>query len=769
MISKWWTVCRTEMRQLWRRRAFWIVHAILTLPALLLFVFGLFSRRVWIGTLDVTVPGQVTLGLYFLLIPVLVGPAIMRDLGKPGELLWSTASDPLLHMAGTFAGLWLGLVPGAVVHVASWWLASTTWPSLLSDLVWIYALLFYLATMSVGLALAILLSNFLRRTLSVLIIWVILWAMLTIQIAGLEDFIPAQESSLFNVYFNNIQMSPSLGLGPFQPLVISMLVWFAALSLLAFCLASIYSAITDSRKSVGRPAVFGMICLGAIMASGGGYALNQRAVQAHEMAVSPFDIQQELWRVDAHQMSIDVDPHTGYLAGNSTIRLTPLTVPNDSQLVLRLNPGLTLEVEGDESEGALRTRREGDGVVVELPEIPDEELTLRLVWEGMLHLPYQSYGLSWQYYDGPFQYRYDAPQPPGALLLDGIGYLLRDGDWYPWPWTAYPHQAAQNRIDVHTEANNALGTAPLDSGSAGWEGDMPEALVAFRPPQKRSLDGVNAHVGQLAGEQLVEKLGVYADALELLTPLLGEEPVRDVVALPYLGGFVWSRDLLLVPDSSGFYQNRANRYLLIGVVTPSTRPMLTRAAVYALARSWIFRDYPPEPYPFQRATANSERYFFTGQEVVFSRALWLEQRGRWVQPPEILDLAITWNPRRNVELIPSGEYAAVAFWLAMSLAGGEVLEGDLAQMAYLDTAEGQALGGGATYELTSGRIWPYILESAEARDLVRRFHDWATLVGRDEAIELLVDGLRQGRASSVERLMEELEQVSGVQFEEAGE
>jgi hypothetical protein len=140
--------------------------------------------------------------------------------------------------------------------------------------------------------------------------------------------------------------------------------------------------------------------------------------------------------------------------------------------------------------------------------------------------------------------------------------------------------------------------------------------------------------------------------------------------------------------------------------------------------------------------------------------------GRWVRPPEILGINYEWNPRRQMELKPSGEYSALAFWMAMELADPEVRDADLELMARLATDEVQALGYGDKHVMRGERLWPYILESEEAIALIIRFHDWAERLGRNRAIELVAHTLRDGRAETVDQLIQALELATGIQFRE---
>ncbi|MES0360490.1 MAG: hypothetical protein ABUK20_06205 [Anaerolineales bacterium] len=767
-MTKFWSITMTEARQLWRRRSFWIVQGILILPAAIFatFIFVYNSSTYDATGIGLGIPGQTTLFIYFLLIPILVSPAITRDLGKPGELLWSSPLEPLTHLAGTFCGLWLGLLPGVFLQIGAWWLAGLFVPSILSDLSWFYSLPTYLVTITVALSLSILFATLLRRTLIVLITWVVLWVILYFMVAGIDMFVPAQASSLFNIYFYNLQISPSLGLGPFRDLFFSMILWFAGISLSILCLALYLSLLTDHRKSIGKSRAVVVVSATAILLLSAGFLINRKAVSAHAMPPSPFDIQQELWQVDTNLMRVNVDADTGNVEGRSLMVLKPLQQIETNQVVLKLNPGLELQATQDGTGSALNVKREGDGVVIELLEPPGESLTLQFSWQGKLYLPVQAFGFRWKYPDAPGVYRNEIPRPPGALLFNRIGYLLRDGDWYPWPWIAGPRQAQVNQVTIYSDAENALSSVPMESGEASWEGEMPAVFLVFHPPGNEALGEGKIFFGSLSGSQQVEKSRLFAAAMSDLSPILGIKPAKNVVALPYLGNIIWTEDLLLVPDGSGFYTPKAFESALDSVISPQNHPLNTRVFYYALVRTWLFNLIPPEPEPYGHPTIEYEGKEIKDQSLDFPQHVWQEERGRWFQPPEVLDLKYVWNPRRSTYIKPSGEFASLAFWIAMELSDPDVMREDLDLMAYLDTPESEEAGRGARYTRQATQLWPYSLESKAARDVVKSFHAYGEKIGQERAIELVVQIIRELRPATVEELIAELETRSGVQFRE---
>ncbi len=78
------------------------------------------------------------------------------------------------------------------------------------------------------------------------------------------------------------------------------------------------------------------------------------------------------------------------------------------------------------------------------------------------------------------------PVPLKALLIPQGGFLLRDGDWMPWPWTSTPHQAGQNSLTIRPVGGEAVAARPIQEGAVTWKGDLPKGLVAFLPSKQIS-------------------------------------------------------------------------------------------------------------------------------------------------------------------------------------------------------------------------------------------------------------------------------------------
>ena len=147
-------------------------------------------------------------------------------------------------------------------------------------------------------------------------------------------------------------------------------------------------------------------------------------------------------------------------------------------------------------------------------------------------------------------------------------------------------------------------------------------------------------------------------------------------------------------------------------------------------------------------------------EEYFRAEQWVAEDGSWVQEVENMDLQTAWNPRRQTSLSPAGEWAAVAFWLALELSDPQVRQADLDLIAYF-AGEGKELkSGNKRYELMSNLLWPSSMDSEAARQIVWDLHQWAEAVGPQDALDLAVSVIQETHPETVEQFISELEERS---------
>jgi hypothetical protein len=489
-------IARNEIRLLLRRRAYWVVHSLLVLPALVLLGVSIYFRLTGSGFPAIGLWGtgyalepMMFLFLFLLLIPVIAAPAINQHWGKMGEVLWSTPLEPFTHQAGLFLGLWLGMLPGILLQFATWTLVDLFFPDPLSDLRFLYALGLILVTVTIALGICLLLCALLRHTLVVMIAWVAGWVFLFLSISPIEEFRALQINWPYNLYFNNLIFSPSLGLGAYGPVILGMVLWFLGLGIAAAILGLLVSLLFDRRRSMSRALPVALAGGVALILAGSGFAAGSRAVDETQIPPSPYNIQPDAWQVLSHDLEAEVNPKTAEIRGSSQLTLrSNFDDRTVDTLVLRLNPGLQVSQVLDEAGNALPFTRYGDGLTIDMTIQPGAAASLDLEWGGKLRLPFDAFGQRWVYYGDKGIYRYFSPHSARGLLWDGVGYLLRDGDWYPWPWVTGPHQALEQQMNLRTSAPDVLASTSLQNGVFTWEGNLPQALLAF-PPSRRTSFG----------------------------------------------------------------------------------------------------------------------------------------------------------------------------------------------------------------------------------------------------------------------------------------
>jgi hypothetical protein len=243
--------------------------------------------------------------------------------------------------------------------------------------------------------------------------------------------------------------------------------------------------------------------------------------------------------------------------------------------------------------------------------------------------------------------------------------------------------------------------------------------------------------------------------------VLGEPQLRHVIALPYLDQFYASGDLLLIPEGSGHYLSE-DMYSLYG--NEGDQALVERATLYQVARAWLLARFPADSNHFKQVSPRGDETSFYLGTPVFTPENWEEEKGRWVQLPEIPDMTESYSPRRQVSLAPSGEHAVVAFWMAMELSGPDVLQGDLEliQTLHNDTKPGHGL----RYQKMWQQMMPNLFETPQARRLLWGLHQWTESVGSEDALKWAVQTLREEKSGAVSKFLERLTQLSGVEVKE---
>ena len=766
MNSMFVSVMTNAIRILWRKRSFWVIQGLLAFGPLLISCIAYLVDPQNPISLSTGAPGVGTLALNYLVLSFLVANLILEDFGKVGDILWSGPLDNLAYFAARYCGLWLGLAAGSLLQIAGWFLASLLWFNLLAEWVWLLSLAIYLLANTLGLSAVFLLVVLARRTLPVMLGWAVLWVWLFYSVIfsdGLsEEFTPISSTAFSNVFFHNLTLSPSLGLGLAQGRVLGMFAWFLGLSLLMFSLALLFSALLDARRST-RTTWFAPVLAGcALLAVFGGYAVNARAITAHAVPASPQDIQVDAWDVLRQHTVVEVDAGSGVISGIMEIELAP--APDGRidrpEIVLRLNNGLTATAAGDNGQ-ALPVERVGDSIVVRLPDMPQQQVGLNLAWEGQLQIPYTAFEQPWRWFDAPDDLGFtQMPQVLGGLGQPNGGFLLRDGDWMPWPWSTLPHQARQNYLEIRPSGAEAAASVALVNGAAVWQGIIPKDLVVFLPGKQVNSGGATLALSPLTGRQHLGRAALFSTAAAELAGLFGIEQPRTVVVVPYLNQLSWSGDLLLIPDGSGYYQEMSNYWIYAHDITnPQKQPVLRRAALYAMARIYLSAQLPPMPLKIRALLAPPGQRPDLAEAGAMDDAAWQAGGGRWVQVPEVFDYRTDWSYRRAVIINPKGEWSAVAFWLAMELAEDEIRQADLDGLAFFDQTHIND-DAGERHVVMQKLIWPAFMDAKGGREIILELHDLSLRYGTPETLAVFAAVLQDIRPATVNQLLAEMENRS---------
>lgn len=761
-MATFWAIVRNEARQLLRQRSFWVIQILLLLPTLLI-AFG--------------PPIPTALVLLYLVIPILVGPALLRDAGNLGEIVWSSPTDALTHYTGVITGLWLGLLAGSLLQLSGWFLASLFFPKIFSSAsfipntfsfwIWPLSLAFLLLANTIGLFLTALLAMLVRKLAPLLIIWTVLWLWVFMSNVFLPAFkenggTPMQVIIFNNIFFNGLPFSPSLGLGLSRERVFGMAAWFLGLGLLAASLGLAASLLADRRRGVRRLWVLPALIMIGVLATVGGFDLNAHAATESAVHTSPYDPQIDDWEVNRQQTDVEVNVATEGISGTSRLVLNPIRPPAGPELVLRLNPGLELAYARDGSGVDLPTRRMGDSLVVGLPAIPSDPIQLDLAWQGRLQISYLSFERHWSFQNFPDEIPYyTMPVPLKALLTPQGGFLLRDGDWMPWPWTSTLHQAGQNSLTIRPVGGKAVAARPIQDGAVTWKGDLPKGLVAFLPSKQIALGDSTLAVSPLAGSQHTARARLLTAATEKLAAQLGEQPPRYVVVAPYLSELVWNGDLLLIPDGSGAYKSAVLYWLFMNDANGPKPPLLEQNALYVLARAWMHNHFS-QSLPFQPVLSPPGEDTQVISITQTTEESWYQGNGHWMQFAEALDTTNYWTPVTNYQLNPAGEQSVLAFWLAMELADEDTRQADLDLLAYFASVGQQLQGHSERYSMISNLLWPDILYATKGRELVGDLHQWSARVGPGEAMRLAVEVIQESAGWDQSQIFTELEARSGV-------
>ncbi len=150
-----------------------------------------------------------------------------------------------------------------------------------------------------------------------------------------------------------------------------------------------------------------------------------------------------------------------------------------------------------------------------------------------------------------------------SYLGQDVAFLMRDGDWYPWPLSHSVRREAVGRLTVRLPAGRQTFHTGRETpaGELVWEGRWPAPLVASYPSdklQRLAVAGGQAFLADLGDTVAQEEAFDYAAAYTGLSQWLEETtPTVTMVQVPLIlqpvaASTSSGRDILFIPEGTAF-------------------------------------------------------------------------------------------------------------------------------------------------------------------------------------------------------------------------
>lgn len=667
-----------------------------------------------------------------LLLPLLALPGFQRLQGERGDLVLATTHDNLAHGFGTILGIFTWLVPTTALQLLARWLMGEVVGGQSNWTLLVQAPALALASLTLGLGLLACLSLVWKRILPVLLVWLGLWVLILQGAGGLLGGFVGPYMPLFtpwNVFYEGLLLSPAAGLGMAQPLVAKLAVFLAVLGLTLLAAWVALAPSVDSRRANRRrplPTVALAVTLSLAVLTQVGF---QREVSAQQPAMTPRGAELDAWRVLASELDVTIDPSSAEpIAGTATMTFQAAGDVRDA-LMLRLRPGMHLSATSGGQE--LNVTREGDSVRVHLGSLElgsSANLEVEFAFEGAPQWPYSDH----RFHTGGAFPVLDSNQPITGTIVNGTGYLLRDGDWRPWPWTTAP-QIAEDQETITIRANGS---------TTRYHGSAPQLLVALPPAGTEEYAQVLTGIDPSAGLQTA--LRNVAAGAEVLWALLGET-APQVMALPYLPDAYANPETIVLPEAYDLSHD-----LQVGAAYQrNLAPELTARAGYVLAaRAWL-NGSARHPRAYAEATVRRSAIqaegFGPGADGGY-RLLQLTSMGplgyRWSE---------LWHGTDPSQYVVD----PFALWVGIELSEPDVRRADLAVLRQL-TGDAQS-----HFQLRQRGLPWNLTRQPETVALVLALADWSDTVGWERAIRLFAQAYRSIETQDHQSLIDALESTSG--------
>ena len=722
---------RLELTLTTRSLAFWLVQLAVLGSTLLVLMPDGFS-----GTFLRFSSQQLRQFVAFalLLLPLLALPGLQRLQGERGDLVLVTTHDNVAHALGTILGIFSWLVPATLVQLLARWLMGELVGGQANWTLLLYGPGLALASLTLGLGLLACLSLVWKRILPVLLVWLGLWVLILYGAGGLLGGFVGPYMPLFapwNVFYEGLLLSPAAGLGMAQPLVTKLAVSLAALGLALLAGWVALAPSVDARRANRRrhlPTVALLVALSLVVLTQTGF---QREVSVQQPAMTPRSTELDAWRVIANELDVAIVPGSDTpISGAATMTLRATGDVQDA-LTLRLRPGMRLSASSNGQE--LSVTREGDSVHVQLgtPDLgPAADLEIQLVFEGAPQWPYSDHRFN---SGGAFPVL-DSNQPITSAFFDGSGYLLRDGDWRPWPWTT----------DALIAEGQDVITIRANSKVTRYDGPAPQLLVAL--PPRRTSDHEQVITGTDPSAGLLTASHNVAVGAERLWEMLGET-APQVIALPYLPDVYANRDTIVLPEA----YDLSHDLQVDAAYQRNMAPELTARAGYVLAaRAWLNGN---ARHPRAYAEATVTRSAIQGANGFGPGA---GSGYRLLQLSSMGPLGSRWSELWHGADPSLYAIEPFALWIGMELAEPEVRRSDLAILR-------QLTGDASSHLQLRQRGLPWNLTRQPSTvALVLALAAWSDAIGGEEAVRLFAQAYTTTESQDHESLLAALEALSGV-------
>ena len=722
---------RLELRLSFRSVTFWLVQAAILASTLLVLIpdgfMGTFLRYASQQLRELV-------AFTLLLVPLLALPGLQRLVGARGDLVLATTHDNLAHALGTILGIFSWLILTTSLQLLGRWLMGELVGGQANWTLITHAPLLALASVTFGLGVLSCLSLIWRRILPILLVWLGLWVVVLQGAGGLLGGFVGPYMPLFsplNVFYEGLLLSPAAGLGLSQPLVVRSALAFAAAGV-AFLTAWIALApLADGRRSNKHRYLSTATVLVALILTALTQAGFQQEISRQQPAGTPRSVELDAWRVVASDLDVVIDPNEAHpISGTAALALEAVGDVQD-RLTLRLRPGLHVSATAQGRQ--LGVTRDGDSVHVHLDSASMDSrslLEVRLSFEGAPRWPYSDHRFQ---IGGAFPVL-DSNQPISAVIMDGSSYLLRDGDWRPWPWTTDP-QIATDHDTITVRVNGTV---------IEYDGGAPQ-LLAVVPPRGAQEHG-SIHVGADPSAGLQTALNNVAGGAELLWPLLGENAIPRMIAVPYPADVYANADTVVIPEAYGLSHD-----LQVGAAYQRNLPpeLAERSGYILAARAWL-NGNARHPRAYAEATETLRTMQADGG---FGPAA--GDGYRLLQVTTIGPLGSPWSELWHGTDPSTFAVNPFALWLGIELADPDVRRSDLELL--------RQVTGAAQDHLRlrqRGLPWSLARQSSDVA-MTLALADWADAIGREQAIRLFAQVYTSTESQDQLTLLTALGIVSG--------